>query len=181
MRFKLIALPVYFLAVAVVAQDSVPSDVELHSMYCISSLQAWIDLGRRYLSQIETSANALPTTPKSPEDAKTVENLRQYYATSADEQRQSLSRAQAALNRLQDYMLPKMQARDPAALLLATSRGTADFRDFKAMVERCGNRCNTMSKAPDDQAKAKACWDSCEDKDLIARTRACQNPTWLPF
>jgi hypothetical protein len=72
---------------------------------------------------------------------------------------------------------------DPFALALATQRGEADLQELRDMSHRCRNQCGISDQlggaGPDD--KAKACVASCSNKDLLARLKACAEPSWLPF
>ena len=144
------------------AQESLPTDAELRSAYCIPVLQWQITWHQEMVS----SANKAPA--ELPEQASQLD----------PHARENIEQLQAALNRLQSYLLPRIGHRDSSSMLLATSRGQSDLKALSAMTERCSAKC-VIAGTPDDAKRA--CFDSCTDKDLVSRIRACANPTWLPF
>jgi hypothetical protein len=143
------------------AQDSPePSDVELHSMYCIPVLNYQIALtGEMANTQLAPGATSFAKDQ--------VRNAQ------AD-----LAKLQSARDRLKAYMLPRMSHRDPMALALAGNRGEKDVDQFKAAmksIDQCAGGCS------EDVACTSKCTTDGIDKDLVSRMQACRNPTWLPF
>jgi hypothetical protein len=168
MRPSLLALFAAYLSAlsaAAVAQEVVPTDIELRSAYCVSVVKAEIAFLQREIGRVDAAAKNSPT----PE-------MQQYAAKMSAEGHEAMPKLAAALNRLQLYLLPSMTTRDPVALMAAMKRGEADFQEVGAMTERCSAKCNAL---PHD--KWPSCYASCTDNDLLERVRACKTPTWLPF
>jgi hypothetical protein len=154
-------LPFYAFASIAMSQDLVPSDAELRSAYCLPVVKAEIKLARDAIAM----ADANKTSP--------IPAVQENLTKASEELRKGLVQAESALNRLQAYLVPRVMARDPVALMAATQRGEADLRALESMAAQYA-ACRGVT---DD----KACIDSYTDKDLVARIRACANPTWLPF
>lgn len=146
-------------------QQAVPTDTELRSAYCMSVIKAEVGVYQRGAAK----ADAAVKNASTPEQ-------QQWAAKISAEAHEELTKLEAALDRLQLYLLPRLQARDPVALAAAMKRGDADFQGLMTMGERCPTKCG----GPQDD-KWRACMNSCLDKDLQARVRACDTPTWLPF
>jgi hypothetical protein len=138
-------------AVGLAQSDSLPSDGELRSAYCIPVLKWQI-----------TQAKSIAAV-----------------ANAADGPRNDLPQLESALNRLQLYLLPRIAYRDPVSLMGAQKRGEADTQELESMTQRCSARCLGADKGNHEQQGA--CWNSCADSGLIDRMRACRNPSWLPF
>jgi hypothetical protein len=154
-----------------VAQDSIPTDAELRSAYCVPVLQWFIRENRSELANfMEEQKNAV--TPE----------YRQILTKKIDELQQDVAVYESALNRLQSYLLPRIQHLDPTALMLASNRGNADRQQLSSMIDRCYERCGISLGVPLDDKK-KECIVACQDtlKDVAARLQPCRNPSWLPF
>jgi hypothetical protein len=97
----------------------------------------------------------LAASPPPPEDLATL--IRQQLATLEDAKKNDLlyRRAQAALQKLQLYMLPRVPKIDPTGPLAAMTSAHSDF-----VASTSGNG---TSRGPDP------------------RFEACLDPTWLPF
>ncbi|HYM46734.1 MAG TPA: hypothetical protein VES65_11325 [Solirubrobacteraceae bacterium] len=155
------------------AQDSVPSDAELRSAYCIPVLQWAVKGARDIADSIDGYWRQNPPTS---------EFAQQVARTRADA-RKSVSDEESVLNRLQAYLLPRMERLDPVALTLAMKRGEADLREFESVSNQCTKQCGVTVDTPSRDEKSNACLETCRDKDkaLVERVRACNAPTWLPF
>jgi len=167
-RLLLLALFAACLAVfspAAVAQQAVPTDVELRSAYCLSVIKGDIDLQHKMIAQVDAGLKNAPTPELQQQATKVNAELRE-----------GLTKFEAVLNRLQLYLLPRMGSRDPIALTAAMKRGEVDVQEVMAMAERCSARCDPL---PGNQPAA--CNASCIDNDLVMRVQACTTPTWLPF
>src|SRR5207244_175721 len=103
------------------AQDSLPTDAELRSAYCIPVLQ-W---------QIAWHQEMVSRADKAPAE------LREQASQLDPNGRETIEQLQSALNRLQSYLLPRIGHRDSSAMLLATSRGEKDLKALPLMMERC--------------------------------------------
>jgi len=142
------------------AQLAVPTDNELRTAYCIPVVKAQIEIENQAIAMAEGQRQS--PTPEAQNLVKEIPAMRE-----------DLAKRQTALDRLQLYLLPKMQALDPIALTAAMHRGDADVLELKASAQRCAAKCTS---APD----WNACISQC-NPDLSARVKACANPTWLPF
>jgi hypothetical protein len=150
---------------AAAAQQAVPTDTELRSAYCASVIRGDIDLQQKMIAQIDAAVKSAPT----PE-------LQQQAIKASTELHEGLTKIETVRDRLKLYLLPRIGSLDPIAITAAMHRGEADVQEVMAMVNRCSAKCDPL---PGDQRAT--CNASCVDNDLIARVKACTNPTWLPF
>jgi hypothetical protein len=148
-----------------VSQDTVPSDAELRTAYCIPVLQFEIKMVNDAQASADNWFKRNP--PSTPE-------LQKQIAETSEQGREEIARLNSTLSRLQAYLLPRFMQRDPVALAMATKRAQADLQELQANANRCVKQCAT---APDN----KACLESCGDPDLTVRLKSCIAPTWLPF
>jgi hypothetical protein len=148
------------------AQDSLPTDEELHSAYCIPVLNYWVE----FYSQLEKTAVA---------DEKTAGNaeLRQEALGYSEMMRDLVARSKSELNRLQMSLRPRAQYRTSTALVAATKQGEADIQQYKTNNDRCSTECSTSETV----AQRESCTESCVGNDVVARVRGCSNPSWMPF
>jgi hypothetical protein len=136
-----------------------PTDGELRSAYCIPILQWQIDAMSRANSSV-----IIPGNDQTPEQQRAHGKLRR-----------ELEKVRSALDRLQSYLLPRMLNRDPMALALARKRGENDLQQLVKGADQCINECEAAKGEP------AVCAESCIDKALVERMRACADPSWLPF
>jgi hypothetical protein len=161
-------LAIIWFARTAAAQESLPTDVELHSAYCIPVLRWQIQFSRQVVDQADAGEKSAQT-PELRQQAATVKgNLLKFVAD-----------LESSLNRLQLYLFPRMQHRDPFALLAASKRAEADLKEFQQRTDRCPSECGLDGVPKNEQQQA--CFETCTDKDLTSRIRACATPTWLPF
>jgi len=147
-----------------------PTDNELHSSYCQAVLKAQIDWIQPELAKADAYANTEQKAPSSPERQPFTPKQR-------TEMHELLAKLQSAQDRINAYLIPRLASLEPTAMLAALRRAEMDWREFQAMRDRCGKKCNAIAAA--DQIGA--CWTSCADQALIARIEACAEPNWLPF
>ena len=83
----------------------------------------------------------------------------------------AVSERESVRDRLQLYLVPRMQYLDVIGLAGAAARGKADLAAYWEVVNRCGREL-IESKTP---------LSTCTRGDLEARIVACRNPSWLPF
>jgi hypothetical protein len=172
--------------VAIAQGTAIPTDAELRSAYCIPVLRWQLKMFNDTQAALERSHEqgdaSFKQNPPSSDVQRQLADLEKKYLEAIGSVRGEISRMQSTLDRLRAYLLPRMMQLDGMAIALATTRGEADLRDFQAMTGRCGNQCGISDQpglGPND--KEKACFESCADKELAARLRACSSPTWLPF
>jgi hypothetical protein len=156
-RLSLVLSLLLLASVSGAQEPSLPTDAELRSAYCISVLQ-W---------EIANTSKMVAALA----NGKTAEGQHAY----ADSQR-SVEKFQSALARLQSYLLPRMPHLDPMPLALAQKRGEADLQQLMNT-----SQCLLDCKAKKGDNSDVACSDSCTDKPLVQRMRACAEPSWLPF
>jgi len=161
-----ICLPLMLAANCVQAQTVAPTDTDLRSIYCVQILQSEIGEEKAGQAQLENSLKQaqIPSTQKFLKDQ-------------LDDVTKWLANAESALERLQSYVLPRWMNFDPVPALLAMNRGKDDWKAFIDMSAKCTAKCSTLASG----GKSAACWESCPDKDLVARVQSCLHPTWLPF
>jgi hypothetical protein len=119
------------------AQLRAPSDVERRSMYCVEVLRTEIALQHHMISASSEAAGMAEPETRA-----------QWIDTSA-ELIARLSKLEAALHRLQAYMLPRTRAVDSLVLASAIRQANVDVEE------------------------------SWSNDALLGRVRACENPTWL--
>jgi len=155
MRSNLLLLALFSVSSSqCIAQDrQQPTDIDLHTAYCIPVVKAQILLTQQGLAS-----------------AQSAQILSQQLA---EEGQKSIAKLQAVLNRLQLSFALKLLSVDAIGLAVAAKRGEADYQDFSQM----SNRCAVQDGVPQDSQH----YDACMDQDLIARMKACDTPTWLPF
>jgi hypothetical protein len=171
-RTAFAAITLALLATSASAQREfhTPSDNELHSSYCQAVLKAQIDWIQPELAKADAYADTEHKPPLSPE-------LQHFKAKQRAEMHAMLAKLQSAQDRINAYLMPRLTSLEPTAMLAALRRAEADWREFQAITDRCGKKCNAIAAA--DQIGA--CWTSCTDDALIARINACAEPNWLPF
>jgi hypothetical protein len=152
MGLRFVPMLLMLASVASAQEMTQPSDTELRSAYCITVLQWQVNNTSQFIAASESS------TP--PQDVAA--------------QRSALEKLGSALDRLRSYLVPRIGHRDPAGLRLAYKRGQDDIQQLDKSAQ-CELECKAKSK---DSA---ACAESCTDKALVARMRACSEPSWLPF
>lgn len=168
--FAAIALALLVTTASAQLHFQTPSDNELRASYCQAVLKAQIDSMQPELAAADANATAEHNFPPSAD-------LQQLTAKQREEMHEMLVRLQSARDRINAYLVPRLNSLEPTAMLAALRRAEADWGEFQTMTDRCGKKCNTIAAA--DQMGA--CWSSCKDGALIARINACADPNWLPF
>lgn len=165
--FAATALALLATAASAQLQFHTPSDDELHSSYCQAILKAQIDSIQPELAKADAYAerNAQPSTEP------------QFTAKQRAEMHEMLAKLQSARDRIDAYLMPRFGLLEPTAMLAALRRAETDWREFQAIADRCGKKCNAI--AATDQVGP--CETSCRGDALIARINACASPNWLPF
>lgn len=144
------------------AQQTLPTDIELHAAYCMTILK-W------KVSMIPPSELDTPNEP--PEMRQQMHDIDQKLLKLRSE-------LQSALDRIKLYIMPRVPYRDPMPLMAATKRAEKDIQDLENEPAQCSQQCGRYYP---NQEQLHACLGSCFDHDLEARMDACSNPTWLPF
>jgi hypothetical protein len=146
------------------AQQRVPNDDELHSMYCVEVIRAEITLQQHLISASNEAAGT--AQPESRE---------QWIATSA-ELLQQLAKLEEVLHQLQAYMLPRIPAVDSLALASEIRHAEADIEDSRTISETCAGECGEPARAANPpQPRTDSSWTHAA---LLIRVRGCENPTW---
>jgi hypothetical protein len=144
------------------AEQVIPSDAELHSMYCATVVNAEIYWLQEEAARMDAAAKAAPS-----------QVVHDYAARQHEQVVKLLGEAKTAQSRLQAYLQPRSAMLDTPSMLEAIARGKADWQSFEAMSQRC-DKCIPMPGA-----ERQKCVDSCGDVDLASRIDACSKPTWL--
>lgn len=146
----LLALILLLFACSAQAQREIPSDIELHSAYCISVLA-----GRAKDAQALASLPA----PRSQQESF----------------REAQTGYEQDVHRLRRFLVPRIKYLDGEALLAATDRGQADVNSFLRTQLACKTRCDTKpASGADAIAEIAACLSACTAKDPAAdRVKAC--------
>lgn len=147
------------------AQQRVPSDDELHSMYCVEVIRAEIALQQHLVSaSSEAAGTAQP------------ESREQWLATSA-ELLQHLAKLEEVLYQLQAYMLPRIPTIDSLALASEIRHAETDIEDSKTISDTCSGECGEPARAAFAQQTGTNS-PSWSHATLLIRVRGCENPTW---
>lgn len=172
-RLWLLSLLLFF-STTTLAQLPIPTDTELRAAYCVKVIQSDIkgfnDLRAWYPSVIDSAKK----------DESLPADLRQETLAMLEKQQadlpQKIAEKESVLNRLQLFVLPRMQYLDASTLLAAISRADSDMEEWSRLTGTCLRECKS-NKA----GMIEACLSKCSSGDLEKRLTACRNPTWLPF
>jgi hypothetical protein len=139
------------------AQRALPSDVDLKSAYCVQVKQSQAAL-------LETAAQ------KEPSGSQLEVALRK-----------ELEGRRTDISRLQSYLIPKLDALQPDALLAASLRARADLADLDKNQDNC-LRCNSFFENGRPTDKWSACMNACLGEiPAYVRMNSCKTVNWLPF
>lgn len=157
----------------VMAEARLPTDIELHAVYCIPMVNSEIATIRNAISIVETEIQVEERTPnlslKNPSLFRELKGLLPKW-------RQELSDRESALRRLRLYIVPRMYDLDPTSLLTASLRAEEDQNLMRKKVDVCAVQCNKKD-APSN------CVNTCTDlgPEFRQRLEACRKPSWLPY
>jgi GTPase SAR1 family protein len=155
------------------AGDRLPTDIELHAVYCIPMVNSEIAIIRTVISTVETELQAEVRTPnlslKNPSLFRKLKELLPKW-------RQELSDTESALRRLRLYIAPRMYDLDPTSLLTASLRAEEDLDLIRKKADVCAVECS-KNDAPSN------CVNTCADlgPEFRQRLEACRKPSWLPY
>jgi hypothetical protein len=147
------------------AQASVPTETDLHAVYCIPVVQ-------RRISYEETILAFL----RGPGGNQFDKSKRQFVI---DGTQKELDHMKSALIQLQAYLKPVLDHRDLAPLMAAQKRADADLGQLEKQIDQCTSICSPPGEER-TTAEVHQCAKSCGDQSLRSRTTECENPTWLP-
>lgn len=150
-------LVLFALTFSAVAQRYPATDTDLRAAYCISQAKEIVDLQREEISEFDRN--------------KLSKEMLDFLQT----ERQ---KAYSNLNRLQSYLIPRINYLDSSALTLAMGRYENDKRNFEQCMAK--KQCKSFFQIPD---VLKQCIDDCNTQSAGARDRlwACMELNWLPF
>jgi hypothetical protein len=153
-----LSLVLTWVAPMAVAADSTPSDIEMHSAYCIPVARFWVQQNQRYVDQaIKSSA----TNSKSSRDM--IENWRKRLAYYQD-----------LLDRFSSQVDLHVPVSEGSPLITERYHGEQDLLEWRSAVDACSRKCSSADGPRD------TCADTCMDKELVARIKSCDAPDWLP-
>ncbi len=155
---------------AAFGQQRAPTDLELHAAYCIPLMQKAVQTFATARETLKQQAGAA-APGANPESATALR------AALAEAER-SLAERQAALDRLQRYLTPRIASLDPAALQAAMHGGEGDARYIAQQAAQCMDRKNERNCL--QAADAASCVKQCVGLELSARLEQCRQPSWLP-
>lgn len=158
------------------AQRPLPTDTELRAAYCDRVLQSDVANLNTLRARLDDARNRIQEVPP---DLR--EQILQTLQASRRELPQKIAERESALNRVQLFILPRMQYLDATALLAASRRAESDLHESAAVGNRCMREC-AQPKADEATAdRSASCLRACTSGELQSRLEACRNPTWLPF
>lgn len=157
------------LATTAFGQTQLPTDIELHAAYCIPVIQNDIKGLKSARDDLQKMLDS-PAVHDAPPEVLGLLRKQQ------NELPQTIAERQSILNRLQLFLLPRIQYLDASALLAATSRAKPDMDDWSRLADKCIREC-----AQPQERITEACLRKCQRGPLEDRLTTCRNPTWLPF
>jgi len=151
-----------------------PNDIDLKTAYCIPIVESTANL---YKQIILAQAESNPQN-QAPDKRQLIE-----------ENRQVLEEQISNLNRLKQYLLPRIPYLDPVALAAAQQRGKADYSALQAASKDqaqydCVAQCITKQRDSGAQIGADVCVKQCVPHNvlvLLERVASCGSSISLPF
>jgi len=149
----------------------VPTAIEFRAAYCVRIMQWSVhQLGndRNMLEQqlqARRQGGSLPAENAGLSDETLQGMLRRTQKEAADEH--------AVLEKLQQYLEPRIPGLEPTALRAAKQRADADIQDIADLNSKCGFQC---VHGPDFEACLA---EKCGGKDLLRRFTGCRDKSWL--
>jgi hypothetical protein len=169
-------LGVLSFSTAALAQNPLPTDTELRAAYCVRVLQIDVTNLHSLSTQLADMAAHIQDVPP---------DLRQQAFQTLQESKRDLSQKiverESALNRVQLFILPRMNYLDATALLAAIRRAESDRQESDAVSSKCSRQCTEPKAGKTTADGIASCLRSCMGSDLQSRLEACRNPAWLPF
>lgn len=140
------------------AWAAMPTDADLKTAYCIAVV-------KRNVIFIEASLNVDPLN-----------------TAMRSKMQRRLREKNTDLERLQSYVVPKLQALDPAPLVAAANRASADFEEIGDFSAQCAPKCQPYARSGSVDEGWSACFDRCmEASSAQKRINSCLTIDWLPF
>lgn len=150
-----------------------PDPTDLHSAYCI-------EIDKTSIAQTAKWLAAMPPSPPASDASNTRAQL-------MEKERQTvkagLERQQAALRRIQLYLIPRIDYLDITGIAAAASAAQTDLQRLFASSNACINACPNAKTLQQAQQCMHACRvENMPDFDTVEqKITDCQNPSWLPF
>jgi len=146
---------------AIALAQRLPTDIELRASYCVPVIKYRIEVVTNLVQRMDTGQSA-----STPELRKVASEL--------------LAEFNDKLQRLHNYLLPKVEIVDPAGLALAINRGAEDVKYSKEVLPGiCSEKCKEHKEAQAILSCAYACGQ--EDERNMRQQRQCSDLNWLPF
>lgn len=156
-------------------EERLPTDTELRAAYCVRIVTNDTIILRQGLEETENNAKSAAERAKSGA-AHDIEIMRVLQDAQSRFQRMLRDR-EAVLNRLELYVMPRLDRIETIGMLAAMTRASADIEAMGQETDisvKCGLVCGSDS---DCDTKCKAPSSS----DLQTRFEGCRKPDWLPF
>jgi hypothetical protein len=133
-----------------------PSDVDLQSAYCI----------RVVLTQVQFMTDALAkSSPADPSYAGTQEMLR---------------KRRTDLQRMQNYLAPRLSWLDVQALAEAGKHAEQDLYQNASIGTQCVQKCGPQVVDGQPAPEWPACIEQCTDTPITQRLAGCREVDWVP-
>lgn len=178
MRAKstLLASALMISAAPALAQRPLPTDIELRAAYCIPVIQSDLKSLTDSRAQVQDTIARIGEIPPDMRQ-QLLQTLREFQ----DSLPKAISERNSVLNRLQLFLVPRVQYLDASALMGAASRANSDMQEWSSMTARCLRECARPSTDQAAATQTADCFNQCSAGELNNRIAACRNPTWLPF
>ena len=137
--------------------QSLPTDTDLRTAYCITVAKSQLIVTQQMLDG-------------EPERSPAFAFVQKTHKEQAD-----------LVNRLQSYLLPKLSGLHAEPLLLAAKRAVVDLDEGKAAASVCTRRCEPSLQNGRPTQRWSACVDECLAGPLQTRLSRCRTPDWLPY
>jgi hypothetical protein len=151
----------------------VPTAIEFRAAYCDRIMQ-WsvqqLKNDRNVLDQAlraRRRGDSLPARNAGLSDEALEGLLLRTQKEAADER--------AVLEKLKQYLAPRLPDLESGALKAARQRADADIQEIAKLNSKCGFRC---THGPNFEA---CLVEKCSGTELLRRYRGCRNPSWLEF
>ena len=166
-------LLLFHIASATTWAARLPTAVRFRAAYCVRMMQ-WL------VRQLSSDQNVLEPELQG---RRQGESLPAQNAGLPDEKLQGMLRRSqeeaasehAVLEKLQQYLEPRISNLEPAALGAAKQRADADIQAIANLNRKCGFQC---AHGLDFEACLA---DKCGGKQLLQRFSGCRDPGWLVF
>lgn len=152
---RLLALFALPLAAGTTFAQAAPGDTDLQAAYCI----------RVVLTQMQFMTDSLAATSQADPLYSGTQDL--------------LRKRRNDLQRMQQYLAPKLSWLDMQTLLVAAKRAETDLWENAGLANQCIQQCGPEVVDGQPAPEWPACIERCTDTPLTRRLASCREVDWL--